>query len=83
MFLHKHKNINRSNINGMILGAFTNCEPKDDRSLSLMEVFNEIIVTENKPTLYNLVCGHCLPTLSLPLGAKVIIDGEKSEITIL
>lgn len=69
--------------NGIILGAFTDCEPKDDRSLSLMEVFNEIIVPENKPTLYNLVCGHCLPTLSLPLGAKVMIDGEKSEITIL
>jgi muramoyltetrapeptide carboxypeptidase len=69
---------------GIILGAWTGCEAKEgDNSLSLMEVFEELIVTENKPTIYNLACGHCMPTISLPLGAKVKIDGYKNQITIL
>lgn len=69
---------------GIILGAYTNCEAKrDENSLSLMEVFEELIKPENKPTIYNVACGHCMPTMSLPLGSKVMIDGDKSEITIL
>lgn len=68
---------------GIILGAWTDCEAKDEaKSLSLMEVFEELIIPENKPTIYNLACGHCLPTISLPLGAKVIIDADKREIEI-
>jgi muramoyltetrapeptide carboxypeptidase len=69
---------------GIILGAWTDCEAKEGgNSLSLMEVFEELIKTENKPTIYNLACGHCMPTISIPLGAKVTIDGNKSEITVL
>ena len=69
---------------GIILGAWTDCEAKEgDNSLSLMEVFKELIVTENKPTIYNLACGHCMPTISLPLGEEVKIDGYKNQITVL
>ncbi|MDR3595449.1 LD-carboxypeptidase [Clostridium sp.] len=69
---------------GIILGAWTNCEAKEgDNSLNLMEVFEELIKPENKPTIYNLICGHCLPTISIPLGSKAIINGDKSEIIIL
>ncbi|AGF57071.1 muramoyltetrapeptide carboxypeptidase [Clostridium saccharoperbutylacetonicum] len=66
---------------GIILGAWTNCEAKEgDNSLTLMEVFEEIIIPENKTTIYNLACGHCMPTISLPLGTKIKINGYKSEI---
>lgn len=69
---------------GIILGAWTNCEAKEDaKSLSLMEVFEELIIPENKPTIYNLACGHCMPTVSLPLGTKVEIDTENNEILLL
>ncbi|EKQ56379.1 MULTISPECIES: LD-carboxypeptidase [unclassified Clostridium] len=69
---------------GIILGAWTNCEAKEgDNSLNLMEIFDELIKPENKPTVYNLACGHCLPTLSIPLGSKVKINGDKSKVTIL
>ena len=69
---------------GIILGAWTDCEAKEgDNSLSLMEVFKELIVTENKPTIYNLACGHCMPTISLPLGEEVKIEGYKNQITVL
>lgn len=69
---------------GIILGAWTDCEANEgDNSLSLMEVFEDLIKTEKKPTLYNLACGHCLPTISLPLGSKVKIDGKNNEIIVL
>ncbi|AQR95761.1 S66 peptidase family protein [Clostridium saccharoperbutylacetonicum] len=66
---------------GIILGAWTNCEAKEgDNSLTLMEVFEEIIIPENKTTIYNLACGHCMPTISIPLGTKIKINGYRSEI---
>jgi len=69
---------------GIILGAWTNCKANEgDNSLSLMEVFEELIKTENKPTIYNLACGHCMPTSSIPLGSEVKINGDKSEIIVL
>ena len=69
---------------GIILGAWTDCEAKKgSNSLSLMEVFEELIMPENKPTIYNVTCGHCMPTMSLPLGSMVKINGDKSKITVL
>lgn len=69
---------------GIILGAWTNCEAKEgENSLDLIEVFEELIKPENKPTIYNLACGHCMPTLSLPMGSKVKINGDKCKITVL
>lgn len=69
---------------GIILGSYANCEAKEgDNSLSLVEVFEELIKPECKPTIYNVACGHTMPTMSLPLGAKAMIDGDKGEITIL
>jgi len=69
---------------GIILGAWTDCKANEgDNSLTLMEVFEELIKTENKPTIYNLACGHCMPTMSIPLGAMVKINGDKGEIIVL
>jgi muramoyltetrapeptide carboxypeptidase len=66
---------------GIILGSWTDCEPKEaKKSLSLMEIFEELIIPENKPTIFNLACGHCMPTMSIPLGAKVKIDTENNII---
>ena len=70
--------------NGIILGAFTNCiAPNNKKSLSLQEVFNEVILPLKKPTISNLSCGHCLPTLTLPLGEKVLLDANNKKIKIL
>lgn len=69
---------------GIILGAWTNCNAKEpEKSLTLMEIFKELIVPENKPTIYNFQCGHCLPTATIPLGSRVRIDGEKASIYVI
>lgn len=67
--------------NGIILGSFTNCiSPNNKKSLSLQEVFKEIILPLKKPTISNLACGHCLPTLTLPLGTKIFLDANNKKI---
>jgi len=68
---------------GVILGAFTDCAAKyPGESLSCTTVLADRFAGLGKPVLSGLACGHCLPTLSLPLGANVRLDADKCEITI-
>ena len=84
MLTHLKQSGKLKEANGIILGAFTNCiAPNNKKSLSLQEVFNEIILPLKKPTISNLACGHCLPTLTLPLGEKVLLDANNKKFKIL
>lgn len=84
MLTHLKQSGKLKEANGIILGAFTNCiAPNNKKSLSLQEVFNDIILPLKKPTISNLACGHCLPTLTLPLGEKVLLDANNKKIKIL
>lgn len=68
---------------GIVLGAFTDCKPEfPDRSLTLIQVFQEIL-PGNKPAIYNFRCGHCLPTATIPLGARVSLNVDSKEVTFL
>lgn len=62
---------------GILLGAWTDCPPEDpERTLTLAEIFAEIIVPAGKPVLAGLTCGHVLPTMSLPFGAMARMDAD-------
>lgn len=70
--------------NGIILGDFNNCKSKNPKeSLTLKEVINDQIKPIEKPTIYNLKSGHCNPMITLPLGVKARLDGDKKELLIL
>lgn len=60
-----------SNVAGIILGHFTDCQKGKKESLSLIEVFKDILVPVGKPCIYNVACGHQMPTLTLPMGGKI------------
>lgn len=84
MLTHLKQSGKLKDANGIILGAFTDCvAPKDKKSLSLDDIFNEIILPLKKPTIYNLACGHCLPTLTLPLGAKIRLDANNIKLNVI
>lgn len=72
---------------GFLLGAWTNCGPENpehpERSLPLATIFNEIIVPLNKPTIMDITCGHCLPTMSLPLGRTIHVNAETQIIKVV
>jgi len=60
---------------GILLGPWTRCTPEDpENTLELEEIIEELILPTGKPVLGGLSCGHVLPTMSLPLGARAILD---------
>jgi len=68
---------------GIILGDWNDCEPKKhDESLSLIEVFNEIVVPYGKPTIFDLKAGHCTPKVTLPFGVNALLDASEGKLII-
>lgn len=73
-----------SDCDGILLGDFTNCEPKNPaRSLTIEEVLRELLLDECKPVLTHVACGHSMPTMSLPLGLNAMMDATAGTLTIL
>ena len=72
---------------GIIIGPFSNCEAeiKTDKytDLSLNQIFNEIILPYNKPTIMNFRAGHIYPQATIPFGVKVEINANKPSIKFL
>lgn len=69
---------------GILLGAYTDCEPHDpEQNLELEEIFTELVAPIKKTTIYNVQCGHILPTMALPLGYSVTIDADLKEIKVM
>ncbi len=68
---------------GIILGDFNNCIPeKCEDSLTLMEVFMDIIKPLGKPAIYNFRSGHCDPKITVPFGVDAILDATKKQLII-
>lgn len=69
---------------GLILGYWTRCGAKEpEQSLTLEQVFGELLVPEGKPCLRDFCCGHSLPSLSLPLGGEVELDASAGTVAVL
>lgn len=68
---------------GVILGAWTDCEPEfPEKTLQLPEIFEQLIAPAGKPLVMDFVCGHVLPTAALPLGRSCKLDATKCTITL-
>lgn len=69
---------------GIILGQFTDCNPKSsDNSLSLQQVFEDRLFSIKLPLLQNLMSGHSYPKLTLPIGSRVMLDTKKGTLEVL
>lgn len=65
---------------GVVLGDWKSCDPEEGKpSLSLEEVFRDVIAPAGKPLIMGLRAGHCSPTMSFPFGAEAFLDAESSE----
>lgn len=68
---------------GIILGAWTDCVPEDPaKTLELPEIVAQLIAPAGKPAVTGLACGHCLPTLALPMGRMCSLDASARTITL-
>jgi muramoyltetrapeptide carboxypeptidase len=63
---------------GLLLGSFS-----PENLDSLEAVIHDILLPEKKPLLAGLACGHCLPTMTLPMGANVYMDSNRKIVRFL
>lgn len=69
---------------GIVLGYYTDCAAETpDRSLTLREIFDEILKPLGIPVLAGVSCGHAEPTLSLPLGRVAEMDADAQTLRIV
>ena len=66
---------------GILLGAWTDCPPENpERTLTLEEIFSQLIVPAGKPAVMDLSCGHCRTTMALPLGRMCRLDADNRSL---
>ncbi len=67
---------------GVVLGAFTHCEPGDGRygTLTLDEVFDDYFRPLNVPVYSGALFGHIKRKFTLPVGLEVEMDADAGTI---
>lgn len=69
---------------GIVLGDWRDSEPAEpDKSLTLEEVFEDMFKDMGKPVLAGYKIGHCMPNLTVPIGAEAFIDTYAGSFCIL
>jgi muramoyltetrapeptide carboxypeptidase len=69
-------------INGLILGNFIDCDDsKTEHSFTVEEIFRDYFVKSNYPVIINFPYGHNGVMMSIPIGIRALIDGDKNEIS--
>ncbi|MDO9509479.1 MAG: hypothetical protein Q7I97_09145, partial [Thermovirgaceae bacterium] len=69
---------------GIVLGQFTHIQPRKPKdSFNLPEDFEEVVASVGRPTLINGCFGHDVKKATLPLGARAVIDGAASTLTVV
>lgn len=69
---------------GIVLGQFTQIQPRKPKdSFTIPEVFEAVVAPVGRPTLMNGCFGHDVKKATLPLGARAVIDGATSTMTVI
>jgi muramoyltetrapeptide carboxypeptidase len=62
---------------GVLLGTWKDCVPREGKpSLSLAQVFEEVIAPAGKPIAFGLQAGHGAPALTFPLGVEAVLYAD-------
>lgn len=73
-----------SEVRGVLLGAFTGCNPLSRASsLSLQEVFQDYFGDLQVPVLSGFAAGHVPEQVTLPFGIRVRLDATGKTLTLL
>lgn len=67
---------------GVVIGTWTDCEPKKREGFSVWDVFQNIVVPYGKPTIWNIQIGHGACNIALPLGVEASLDATNGELVI-
>jgi muramoyltetrapeptide carboxypeptidase len=68
---------------GVVLGGFTDCKPEyPDRSLTLRQMIEEVVLPCGKPVVSGYMIGHCSPKVTIPLGVTATLDADSRLLSI-
>ncbi len=68
---------------GILLGQFTNCDAKDpSTSYTLLETLKERLLPLGIPILAGAPFGHVANNLTIPVGAKAVLDCTQQLLTV-
>lgn len=77
-------NIDFHSLSGIVLGHFTNCEPKNNtRSLTIQDTFQEAFEELTIPIMSQFSFGHISNQCSFPMGSLARINTDKQEISLI
>ncbi len=65
---------------GVLFGDFAECSNSEDTSFSIRDLIREYFSHWDKPVLAGLQFGHCVPTITLPMGMKAKIENASLSI---
>ena len=71
------------NLAGLVFGAFTKCDPRNDQEFPLELVLKHYASFVNGPVCYNLPYGHIAEKIILPIGGMARLDGDAGTLTFL
>lgn len=64
---------------GILLGTWRNCGSSDEMD----KLFREWFAPLGIPVVSGIPCGHSVPSMSLPLGGKVILDADSVTVRLI
>jgi muramoyltetrapeptide carboxypeptidase len=72
-------------INGLVLGKFTECKPGDSARphLNLGEIVAEVLSWVTAPAVEGLQYGHVTRKLTLPFGVRAQLDANRGTLSVL
>ncbi|RDY24693.1 LD-carboxypeptidase [Romboutsia maritimum] len=65
---------------GIIYGDFKDCIKSSPDDCEIIEILKEISLKYNKPSVYNIKSGHCMPMITIPLGGECILNASEKTI---
>lgn len=65
---------------GIIFGDFSDCNKNKLEEFELIEILLDRVKNFNKPCIYNIQSGHCMPMISIPFGAHCKLDATNQVV---
>lgn len=65
---------------GIIFGDFCDCKKEENDEFTIEEILKDRVEKYNKPCIYNLKSGHCMPMITIPLGIKCKLDANNQTV---
>lgn len=65
---------------GIIFGDFCDCKKEENDEFTIEEILKDRVEKYNKPCIYNLKSGHCMPMITIPFGIKCKLDANNQTV---